>query len=314
MTYQRFPAGALLLISVFLVPLRGSWADESKDVPLYTVANADSGAAAESHPRAPVFYDDSPRRELKHAIRYEKNPRNEFLETLRTTYGIDRLVQNSRDDAESARRIIHWVHQQWQHDGLNEPSHSDALTILREAREGKQFRCVEYAIVTTACLAAVGLNARTVGLYSHDVETKPVAAAHVVTEVFLKDFQKWAYVDAEWDVMPVENGFPLNAIELGKAIDRNDPDLTIMSQSGTTKAAYLEWIQPYLYYLDVAVDNSQTVAGTDFNSKEAPRLMLVPLGAKEPRIFQRHFRIDNCFYTNSETDFYEDPADSVSTP
>ena len=46
-----------------------------------------------------------------------------------------------------ALRLLHWVHMRWQHDGLNEPTRRDALTILREARDGKNFRCVEYAIV-----------------------------------------------------------------------------------------------------------------------------------------------------------------------
>ena len=269
---------------------------------------ADSDSSKRS-PSPPVLYDASPHRGHTHLLRYEDNPKNEFLSTLNRTYGLDSLVRGSRDDAAMALRLLHWVHMRWQHDGLNEPTRRDALTILREARNGKNFRCVEYAIVNTACLNAVGLKARTIALYTQDVEVAPVAAAHVATEVFLEDFEKWAFVDPQWDVMPMMNGFPLNAVELHDAISRQDPDLKLASLSRISKEDYTKWILPYLYYLDVGFDNSQTVAGTNLDAKGKTRLMLVPLGAKQPKIFQGISKIDNCVYTNSLIDFYEEPAE-----
>lgn len=59
---------------------------------------------------------------------------------------------------------MNWVHHQWRHDGGNEPIKNDAISILEEARTGKNFRCVEYGTVVTACLNAVGLNSRVLGL------------------------------------------------------------------------------------------------------------------------------------------------------
>ena len=35
--------------------------------------------------------------------------------------------------------------------------------------------------------------------------------------------------------------------------------------------------------------------------------MLVPIGVKEPKVFQIHTKIDNCIYTNRINDFYEKP-------
>lgn len=265
-------------------------------------------AAMANDPHPPV-YDASPHRESRHLLNYEQDAQDRNLKVLRETYGLDSLLRNTRDDAEAVRNVVHWVHTRWTHDPDNRPSRGDALTILREANEGKRFRCVEYAIVTTACLNAVGYKARTVGLYSRDVESAPVDAGHVGTEVYLNDFHKWAFVDAQWDVLPSLYGFPLNAVELGEAIARREPDLKILSRSGVTRESYTTWIAPYLFYMDVAFDNSHSIEGADFDASGKTRLMLVPLGAKNPVVFQQRFRIDNCIYTNSLSDFYEQPEE-----
>ncbi len=126
--------------------------------------------------------------ELKFA--YENNSNNPYLAKLKKEYPIDSLIASKKDDTEKALSILHWVHQQWNHNGSNEPKKSDAISILHEVKEGKQFRCVEYGIVTTACLNSVGLKARVLGLRTKDVETTESGAGHVLLEVFLNDIQK----------------------------------------------------------------------------------------------------------------------------
>ncbi|CAA9580427.1 MAG: hypothetical protein AVDCRST_MAG86-2717 [uncultured Truepera sp.] len=82
------------------------------------------------------------------------------LHELRERYGLEALVKDSENDLEKVRRLCAWVHLRWQHDGLNEPSSPDPLTILEEAAQGKSFRCVEYGIVVAACTAGLGLPSR----------------------------------------------------------------------------------------------------------------------------------------------------------
>lgn len=256
-----------------------------------------------------VVHYDSSHRESLFRIKYEHNADGEYLRTLRERYGLRSFINDSKDDAEKARRILHWVHQQWQHNGSNEPRKSDALSILEEAKEGKNFRCVEYSIVTAACLNAVGLKARTVALKTREVETTQSGAGHVAVEVFLADIGRWAFLDAQWDVMPVLDGIPLNAVELQKAITQHYAKLEIRSLSDVDRESYMEWIYPYLYYLDIAFDNGKTSSGPDFGAKGKSRLMLVPVGAKEPTVFQIQFKIENCYYTNALADFYEHPTE-----
>jgi transglutaminase-like putative cysteine protease len=239
---------------------------------------------------------------------YEQNQNNEFLITLREQYNLDAIVAGAANDTEKALRMVNWVHKQWDHNGSNQPSKPDALTILAEVKEGKQFRCVEYGTVTTACLNAIGLPARRLGLKIKDVETTGSGAGHVLLEVYLPDLKKWVMLDGQFDVMPVLNNVPLNALEFQQAIARNYNKLEIRSLSGTSKAQYVNWIYPYLYYFDVKFDNREGVAFERQMVDGKKSLMLIPVGAKQPKVFQISNPLDYCKYTNSIVDFYQAPV------
>jgi hypothetical protein len=242
-------------------------------------------------------------------FRYEQNNTNGYLDLLRSKYPIDSLVSGAENDTEKALRIVHWVHSQWQHNGSNKPQNSDAVSILAEAKDGKNFRCVEYGIVATACLNAAGLKARIVGLTTKDVETRQYGAGHVLLEVYLNDLQKWALADGQWDAMPVLNGIPLNAVEFQQAIAENYNALEIKTLSGTSKRFYINWIYPYLHYFDISFDNREGVSIDKMKIDGKKCLMLVPPGENNPVVFQINKKIDNCLYTNSLKDFYASPSD-----
>lgn len=231
---------------------------------------------------------------------------NDYLNLLRSKYSIDSLIQNAKNDTEKALSILNWVHKQWRHNGNNTPVKNDAISILEEVKTGKNFRCVEYGIVTSACLNSIGLKARTLSLKTKDVETTKYGAGHVLLEVYLNDLQKWVVLDGQWDIMPVLNNIPLNAVEFQKAITEDYNNLEIRSLSGTPKRQYVQWIYPYLYYFSFAFDNREGIASREkINGKNS--LMLVPIGAKNPTIFQITSKIENCLYTNSINDFYGKP-------
>lgn len=238
---------------------------------------------------------------------YEQNNNNEYLNLLRSKYPIDSLIKDTKTDTEKTLKILHWVHNQWQHNGNNEPRKRDAISILEEVKEGKNFRCVEYGIVASACLNAIGLKTRTLGLKTKDVETRQYGAGHVVSEVFLNDLKKWVLIDGQWDAMPVLNGIPLNAVEFQKAIANNFKELEIRTSSGLSKNHYIDWIYPYLYYFDISFDNREGINADTKKINGKNRLMLVPVGSTKPTIFQITNKIDNCLYTNSLNDFYAPP-------
>ncbi|HEV2705472.1 MAG TPA: transglutaminase-like domain-containing protein, partial [Pyrinomonadaceae bacterium] len=176
------------------------------------------------------------------------------------------------------------------------------ISILEEAKQGKRFRCVEYSAVLAGALNAVGIPARVLGLKTEDVETRESGAGHVVTEAYLADKKKWIMVDGQWDVIPTLKGQPLNAVELQEALAKNAKGLGVESLSGADAKKYFAWVAPYLFYFDTRFD-SRIEGATHTRS-----LMLVPVGAKEPAVFQKKHSLKSMVYTNSLRLFYAPPA------
>lgn len=244
----------------------------------------------------------------KHQFWYEGSGSNKYLDSFRRQYKIDTLIGKLNSDSAKALRILNWTHKQWLHNGTQEPSHNDAFTILQEAGQGKKFRCVEYSIVTATALNAIGLPSRVLSLKTKDAATRAGNAGHVVTEVYLRDLKKWVLIDGQWNMMPVLNGLPLNAVELQHAIAINQNALSFRSLTGRiSKDFYIYWLGPYLYHFDVAFDNREGPLTKRKTSTGKRQLMLVPKGAAFPTVFQQHWPLTDFAYTHALPDFYAAP-------
>jgi hypothetical protein len=232
------------------------------------------------------------------------------LAILKNDYKIDSVAQKGTTELKKQLALLAWTNSRWQHNGSNEPSKSDALTILKEAQAGNKFRCVEYGIVLRSVLAAAGFNARTLALKTKDVEITKFSAGHVLTEAWSNTYQKWFLLDGQFNAVPTLNGIPLNAVEFQQAIINKEP-FTIINFDGELsnklKKEYLQFVSPYLYYFDFRFDQRDLPANQRFSFNDKTSLMLVPKGAKQPIIFQRKRKIDYCEYTHSLADFYRKP-------
>lgn len=231
-----------------------------------------------------------------------------YLERLRRVAGLDDVVSSDMSDYDKVREISAWAHGLWEHQGDEQVDTSDPITLILQAREGKAFRCVEYAIVIAACLSAVGIPSRTLGLMMRDVETRSSSAGHVVAEAYLKDLGKWIMVDGQWDAIPLLEGSPLNAVELQRAIAAKAPSLSIGTSSGTEARRYLAWVKPYLFYFSIYADLRAGERGW-----REQQVILVPVGAQEPRVFQRTTPID-AIYTRDLASFYQPPIMAAKGP
>lgn len=241
---------------------------------------------------------------------YPDTSGNAFLKELRESYSLTDLVRNAKSDKEKALILMNWTHEQWTHSGYNEPSKSDALTILREAKAGKNFRCVEYGIVLSKALQSVGIQSRVLALKTRDADVVESGAGHVLVEVWLRDFHKWVLADAQFNMMPELEAIPLNAVELQRAIVENRQFTFINLQGIATendRKIYREFIPPYLYYFDVPFDNRPVNNEERVKVNGKTHLMLIPIGASRLSTFQRKFVINYVEYTNSLGDFYAVP-------
>lgn len=228
----------------------------------------------------------------------------DYLQKLREKYKLDELVKDCTTEFEKVQVVTEWVTGLWKHDGSNEPKQWDAMYILDQVTEhGERYRCVEYGEVIYGCLSALGITSRALGLKTSDVETRASGAGHVGTEAYLKDLDKWVFIDGQWGIIPLLGETPLNAVEFGKAITEDDKDLKLMrigeNYNDTTDKGYYQWIYEYIYYLDV---NYYEVQSED--KMKSIQIMLIPKGAKEPTIFQNKYPLDVDRYTTSVKEFY----------
>ena len=115
---------------------------------------------------------------------------------LRDTWKLADVVAGRKSVLEQQLALTEWVHNQWQHGGLDQPSKPEALTILAEVTNGRRFRCVEYSITLSEVLQAMGFPARTVGL-SRDGVSHGVGKGHVVTEAWNDELGKWIVLDGQ---------------------------------------------------------------------------------------------------------------------
>lgn len=138
---------------------------------------------------------------------------NPKLKKLKDEYKLKEIVSSSETEFDKFLLLLDWVYRQWEHGPTETPTKSDALTILKEAKEGKHFRCVEYSIVLAQCLCALGYPARTVRLRKKG-SSFGWGKGHVVTEVYSNQYDKWVLLDGQTNAYWKKDGLPLNAAEV----------------------------------------------------------------------------------------------------
>ncbi len=243
-------------------------------------------------------------------IKYIKDKEVPYLKDLEKKYPIEPVIANKISDIDKILSVLNWTSCRWKHNGNVSPSKSDAITILNEAKEGKEFPCFAYGIVLKSQLENAGFKSRTIYLKAKDVETRKSSPGHVATEVYSEEFNKWIFVDGQFNIMPMLNGVPLNAVEMQDAITNSYNDLMFESLTEVSKREYAEFVYDYLYHFDISLDQRylENTALKTHTFAGKSNLMLVPTGSKNPtKIARWNMTLDDYFYTNSLRDFYAKP-------
>lgn len=241
---------------------------------------------------------------------YQNAENSPELETLSAQYTLDEVAKVGKDELGQILQLLAWTNSRWEHSGSNQPSASNTLTILKEAETGMKFRCVEYGIVLRSVLASQGFIARTLGLKTQDVEKVRIGAGHVLTEAWSDRHQKWFLLDAQFNLVPTQNGIPLNAVEFQQAIIEN-ANFKLIDANGEVdevrREKYLNFIPHYLYFFDFKFDQREMPYDSLYKVNDKGLLMLVPLNVPNPTVFQRKSKLDYLEYTHSLGDFYRKP-------
>ncbi len=205
---------------------------------------------------------------------------------LRSSHALDAVIAEGVTDLDRVRRMCHWVHSRTTHSGWNRDLPEDVPGLLEAAKNGSQWRCVQFGKVLSECLNAVGIPARTVAGRARDVGTLLFGAGHVFTEAWLEDRQAWVFLDPQLDLVGVdEHGAPLNAVQFRNALARPE-----------SKLSYPRALALCMhYFLYGAFDGGST-------------LMLGPVGSKMPLRFQREPRPAPDHFTYRLAEAYAPPA------
>jgi len=258
---------------------------------------------------APIEFDETAINGSYQFI-YQNTENSPELKMLLSSYDLDKIAENEENEMDKILQLLQWTNSRWEHSGSNKPSESNTLTILKEAESGKKFRCVEYGIVLKSVLASNGFKARTLSLKTRDVEKVRLGAGHVLTEVWSNTYDKWFMLDAQFNVVPTLDNTPLNAVEFQNAIIQN-ADYQLIDINGEVdrkrRKKYLNFIPHYLYFFDYKFDQREVEYDSLFKVNDKAVLMLVPLNAKNPVMFQRKIEMDFLEYTHSLNDFYRKP-------
>lgn len=214
---------------------------------------------------------------------------------------------------ENAYIILGYVHNLFSHNGDNQPTALDPITILSEAKAGKKFRCVEYSLLAMALLWAYEIPARVIGLKTKDVETREYGAGHVVIEYWDDELRKWVMCDVQFGLIPAKHNNLLSVYELREEIKLNNKlqfvtvkESRFPNKSYPNMHSYIEWVKDYLYF----IDTPKNITFLDLNLSKQEIVMLVPKNIKHPLMFQGLFKM-NAIYTENVKDFYINPSPST---
>ncbi|RTQ44891.1 transglutaminase domain-containing protein [Hymenobacter gummosus] len=262
-------------------------------------------ATAQSAPStdAPLRFSNAPTTVAAYDFRFS-TPDDFYLQTLRDRYGLEAVAAKEQTTLGKVKALSLWVHNRLSHDGHTSTPKTDPMEILDHALLGKPVQCVEFGRVMAAVLTAMGMPARPLFLKAADADKRSSAGGHVLTEVWLDEFQKWAIVDSQWDVLPTLNGTPISAVELQHALAKDAPGLSGETSTDAKVRYYFRWLQPYLFYFDTPLDNRYGV------KTMSTSLMLTPIGAKKLTMFQRTTKLHGMRYTNSTAVFYPNPLET----
>jgi transglutaminase superfamily protein len=106
-----------------------------------------------------------------------------------------RLPSPDRSAWATARTLLEWAASYWKHANDHVDS-ADAVEVLDRADRGERFACVEYSVVLSQALNAVGIPARRVSLLMRDQHVG-FGRGHVVSEAWIDDLGRWVVLDGQ---------------------------------------------------------------------------------------------------------------------
>lgn len=226
-------------------------------------------------------YDTTDKREIP-AFTYQDSS-NANLAALRHHFNLDSIAGDG-SEINKVINLLHWIHYLVPHDGNHEnPAVKNALSMITECKKDKRgLNCRGLATVLNECYLSLGIPSRFVTCLPKD-SLKIDNDCHVINAVFIKELNKWVWIDPTNDAYVMdEHGLLLSIEEVrerlinGKPLLLN-PDANWNRKSPVTPAYYLyEYMAKNLYMLQ-CYTASEYDTETWGNNKTVTSVTLLPL-------------------------------------
>jgi len=248
-------------------------------------------------------------------VRFEyADPGDEHLMTLRSEYGIDKVVTGD-STLKKALQSMAWVFSQFRHTGeeVRVPVYN-ALEILKRATEGR-FYCFHKAVVLNEVLLSLGLRSRVVTCYPLQFDMD----CHVAVLVFVPEQRKWVFIDPTFNTyFPDSRSGLLGPLEIRNAYLRREvPDFAdipidkswTLVLAGKEYPTYKDWYRMYMAKNCFRFSSPISCCFGSYGSNVSRTVYLNPLGYDATNEYdgdETALRFNS--YTNSAADFLREPV------
>ncbi|MBB2894180.1 transglutaminase-like domain-containing protein [Flexivirga oryzae] len=200
--------------------------------------------------------------------------------------GLRALIPAARTSAwETAVQLLEWTTTRWEH-ANDHVDNGDATDVLEGVAAGRRFACVEYSIVLSQALNALGIPARRLALRSRDSHVG-FGRGHVVSEAWIDDLGKWVLLDGQNGAWWGSESGPLGYSELHALFSSGDerPRMVPTARAISAQDENIWWL-----YFDSAISSgmawSKPYVAT-FQGNPAPvRLLAAPDAIVYPDLSQ----------------------------
>lgn len=175
-------------------------------------------------------------------------------------------IAGKGDELSKVFNLLHWIHNLVKHDGSsNNPTLKNAIDIINTCKtEGRGVNCRMLAIVLNECYLSLGIKSRYITCMPRESQFDD---CHVINMVFIKDLDKWIWIDPTFDAYVMdEKGNLLGVQEVRERLVKGQPlvlnaDANWNRESLQTKKGYLEnYMAKNLYRLE-------TPAASEYNAE-----------------------------------------------
>ncbi|MDA3615574.1 transglutaminase domain-containing protein [Polluticaenibacter yanchengensis] len=243
--------------------------------------------------RTQIRYQPSKLNTLKKAAAYNYEDRrfipafqyqpaeNAALVKIRKELKLDSIAGDG-SELSKVFNLMHWVHNLVRHDGSSDnPSMKNAIDLIKICKaENRGVNCRMLAIILNECYLSLGITSRYITCMPKETKFDD---CHVINSVFIKDLDKWIWIDPTFDAYVMdEKGALLGIGEVRERLINNQP-LVLNADANwnrsilQSKEDYLDvYMAKNLYRLQCAM-TSEYDAETWTRRKDITFIELLPL-------------------------------------